>query len=99
MTNNDRVYISEACRLLNRTENTIRRWEREKLLPEELISSRDSRNWRYWKLDQINKIMNWIISNRMYPGNGLPNYNPSPFDIDRHVINQRKPRKTKSNAP
>jgi hypothetical protein len=48
----DRVYMAKLEELLGRKRTTIRKWERDGLLPDELMPHRDEIDWRYWTREQ-----------------------------------------------
>lgn len=88
-----KVYIGDAAVLLNRRRATIRGWEREQMLPQELRSYRDTRGWRYWTPDQIIGIKRWIIEADMRPGKAFEHYKPTPEQIAAHIAKCRGARK------
>lgn len=90
MSDEKRIRIGEASKLLHRREGTIRRWDRDNVLPENLRPSRDKLGHRYFTIDQIDGIMVWIVKTRYFPGRGLKNYDPSPTEIEKHITSQRK---------
>jgi len=66
-----RVYIDELAKILDRGMGTIRKWERETLLPKRLHSKRGYRGWRYWTDAQVwgqKGIIKWMADNNMRPG-------------------------------
>lgn len=87
--------ISDVCRKLNRRPNTVRGWDREGILPEHLKSKRMENGWRYWTQDQIDGLADWIRETDRRPGKGLPNYNPTEEEREKHVRTVRT-RRTKS---
>lgn len=51
-SSSERIYISEAARMLGRSRDTLRRWEYMKVLK----PRRDKNDWRYYTIDQIMKF-------------------------------------------
>ena len=84
MTDEKRIYIAEAAELLNRRPHTIRSWEYNGLLPEELKPNRDSRGWRYWTEAQVAAVKRWLVDANIHPGSGLPGYKPNQAQIQSH---------------
>lgn len=69
MTNmNKRLQIIDVAHELDRVPHTLRTWEREGRLPEELLPHRDERGWRYWTEDQVEGLKKWIIDEQIRPG-------------------------------
>lgn len=91
----ERLSISEVAKRLNRRPNTVRGWDREGLLPEELKSHRDDNGWRFWLESQMPGLAQWIIDADRRPGKGLPNYKPTKEEAEAHVRTVRRKR-TKS---
>lgn len=87
-----RVYMRDLARLLDRSSGTIRGWERDGLLPKRLLPHRDEKGWRYWKLGQVAKIQEWMVKNRMAPGKGLSGYQPSVDTVQGMLRQLREPR-------
>ena len=84
------VYIDELAQIINREQNTIRKWERERL-PKHLMPQRGFRNWRYWTDSQVygsRGILAWMDRNDMRPGNLVTD----PSKEDEHVENLRRPK-------
>ena len=48
MSKENYIGIAAAAAYLDRMEGTLRKWEREGVLPDEFIPIRDERNRRYW---------------------------------------------------
>ncbi len=69
--NETKLQIGDVALMLGRVAHTIRGWEREGRLPENLRSHRDERGWRYWTPDQVEGIKQWIIDEDIRPGKGL----------------------------
>jgi hypothetical protein len=92
----DRVYIREAARLLDRRMDTLRRWELHNELPEALLPHREptGRKWRYWTREQLDGIRQWLTETDRRPGKGLPYYDPDADQIQRQLQAMRKPRTT-----
>jgi hypothetical protein len=59
-----RVYIAELASVLDRTQHTIRLWQRDRILPHGTYPARDSRGWRYWTPEQVDLIMAWLETRR-----------------------------------
>lgn len=89
----ERIYIRQASELLGREMGTIRKWEAEGVLPDELVSHRGERNWRYWTPDQIEGIRKWIDKTDRRPGKGLPHYSPDEEKVEETLHKLRRPRK------
>jgi hypothetical protein len=87
-----KLYIKDVAKKLNRREATIRGWERDKILPSDLVPLRDKNGWRYWTDEMVQNIQAWITSEDRRPGKGLPHYKPSADDIAKHIQAQRKKR-------
>jgi MerR HTH family regulatory protein len=88
-----RVYIGDAAEQLDRRVGTLRKWERDGWLPDDLKSTRDERGWRYWTPAQIERIREWMIEVDLRPGRGLPTYDrPSPERVAEHLRRLRQPR-------
>lgn len=87
------VSIGQTAEQLNRKPGTIRKWEREGLLPDDCVPTRDSRGRRFFTPDQIDKIRQWIIDTDRRAGKGLPYYDPSFEEVEQQVIKMRVPRK------
>jgi hypothetical protein len=66
-----RVYMSELEELLGRKRATIRKWERDGILPDRLQPQRDEVDWRFWTWDQVIGIAEWIRDEELYPGKGF----------------------------
>ena len=75
---------------------TLRRWEKLKVLPEELMPLREEsgRRWRYWTPDQIEKIKQWLVDTDRRPGKGLPTYDPTLEQVEKQIEAMRGPRKS-----
>ena len=87
----ERIYMTELARIIHRKPNTIRKWERLKVLPERLHPKRGFRNRRYWTHAQVHGksgIKAWMRKNDMRPGNTLAH----PESEDMHVENLRRPK-------
>lgn len=93
MTETDiRVPIQDAAELVNRKMGTLRKWEREGVLPPDLLPQRDERNRRWWTPLQVEQIREWIKSTDRRPGKGLPYYDPSFDQVEAQVQRMRGPR-------
>lgn len=88
------VYITEAAELLDRRPGTLRKWEREGRLPEDLLPKRDERQHRYWTEKQIELIKSWMYEVDLRPGKGLPHNTkqPDPERVREHLRKLRQPR-------
>lgn len=84
-----KIGIAQAAIYLDRKEGTIRKWEREGILPEEFLPTRDERNRREWTVEQLEGMKQWLIDTDRRPGKGLPHYNPSPEKLHEHLERQR----------
>jgi hypothetical protein len=85
------VFIDELAKILNRKQGTIRKWEREGMLPKKLLPRRGKRNWRYWTDGQVwgpNGIIAWMEKNDMRPGNLVTD----PSKEAEHLENLRRPK-------
>ena len=49
----NRVYMAELEEEIGRKRATIRGWEREGILPQNLMPLRDEIGWRYWTPAQV----------------------------------------------
>ncbi len=52
-----KFYLNEILRKVDRNKTTLIRWEAEGLIPK---AKRDSRGWRYYSQDEIEKVVNLI---------------------------------------
>jgi hypothetical protein len=59
-----RVYVAELAAILDRTQHTIRCWQRDKMLPRGAYPRRDERGWRYWTPEQVDIIVAWLETRR-----------------------------------
>jgi len=91
-----RVYIRDAAKLLNRRMATLRKWEQLGVLPDELLPHRGSRGWRYWTPDQVEGIKEWLKETDRRPGKGLPHYDPTEKDLNRAIEAMRRPKRRSS---
>lgn len=85
----ERIYISEAAKLLNRRPHTLRAWGYSKKFPQALQPYRSVDNRRFWTAEQIKAILEWISQEDFRPGSGLPHYKPTHEEIDKHLRNIR----------
>lgn len=83
------VGITQAAKYLDREPGTLRKWERDNVLPADLLPSRDDQNRRYWSQEQLDRIKEWLIDTDRRPGKGLKHYKPSPEKLAEHLRNQR----------
>lgn len=58
----DRVYMAEISKELNRDRSTIVTWDTRNWLPEGLEFQRDENNWRYWSREQLERAREWVNS-------------------------------------
>jgi DNA-binding transcriptional MerR regulator len=82
--------IAELGKLLDRRPATIRMWERDGFLPKHLRAQRDSRNRRYWTIEQAAEISKWMRDTRRFPGSGLKGYDPTPERVAEQISRMRK---------
>ena len=64
--------VGEVSKRLDRVPHTIRQWERDNRLPEELLPGRNENGWRVWSVEQVELIKQWIIDSDLRPGKSLP---------------------------
>lgn len=83
------VGITQAAKFLDREPGTLRKWERDKVLPDELLPKRDDQNRRYWSQEQLDRIKKWLLDTDRRPGKGLKHYKPTPEKLAEHLKNQR----------
>lgn len=93
----ERIYIREAEKILNRKMDTLRRWDRL-YLPKALKAHREEsgRKWRYWTPKQIAGILKWMEKTDRRPGKGLPHWEPTQEEIDNVIQKLRRPRSASS---
>lgn len=94
----ERIYIREAAKILDRQPHTIRTWEYNHLLPPELVPARDERGWRYWTTDQLEAIKRWIVDADIRPGSGLQGYEPDAKQRAQHLERIRASKRTEPAA-
>jgi len=59
-----RIYkINELAKELDRSTNTIKRWEARGLIPK---AKRDSRGWRYYTADDVKSIVRMVKENNYF---------------------------------
>jgi hypothetical protein len=89
-----RIFIGELAKIVNRRVGTIRRWVTSGKLPEHLQPQRNPSisSWRWWTPEQVQGIKEWMRDERVYPGSGLPNFNPDEEQIEALLQNRRLPR-------
>ena len=80
-----RIYVAELSESLDRSIHTIRLWEKNGLLPKDCLPHRDSRQWRYWLPDQVDRIREWMESR--------------PMQSDEKLQKMRRPRAGAEAAP
>lgn len=90
-----RYSISEAARLLDRSPQTLRSWDRNGAMPDELRPPRNDAGNRYWTPELIDEIKKWILENHFHPGRGI-SYDPSPERLQQHIQRIRKSNSTKT---
>jgi hypothetical protein len=111
-TDTDRVYIEVVSKILDRKMDSLRNWDRKAvrywaenewtgeaprgILPPDLLPRRGERNKRYWTREQVQRLPDWMIANKMYPGGSLPYYNPSPQEIKEVLQRQRRAQQKES---
>ena len=83
------VGIKQAAVFLDREPGTLRKWERDNVLPGNLLPQRDDQNRRYWSQEQLELIKQWLVDTDRRPGKGLKHYKPSPEKLAEHLRNQR----------
>lgn len=84
MKETGRFTISEAARLLDRSPQTLRSWDRNESMPKKLRPKRDDHGNRYWTPELIAEIKEWIVKNNFHPGRGI-DYQPSPERLQQHI--------------
>lgn len=56
----DKKYrLKDIQEKIDRDKTTLIRWEKEGLIPE---AKRDSRGWRYYNRNEVNSIINLVLS-------------------------------------
>lgn len=90
--NPDRIYIREAAAMLNRRIPTLRKWDRDRELPDHLSPKRGFRGWRYWTPEQMEGIRQWLRDTDKRPGKSLPHYNPTEEQLNNAIAMMRQPR-------
>lgn len=85
-----RIYITEATKLFNRSDRTLRSWDRPtSKLPKELWPYRDENDHRFWTKSLVERTITWMEENDFYPGSGLK-WDPPPDVRREHLENLRK---------
>lgn len=94
MPNTEPIYIAQAAETLDRRIGTIRKWERENRLPPALRPKRDERGWRYWNEEQLDRIREWMVTEDLRPGKGLPHNRNRPDEerVREHIQRLRQPK-------
>jgi hypothetical protein len=87
-----RVFMRDLAVLLDRSSHTIRGWERDGLLPVDLVPHRNEKGWRYWTEPQARKIKAWMLKQGMQPGKGLSGFEPSEDQVREMYAKLRGPR-------
>ena len=59
----EKYYLNEILRKVDRNKTTLIRWEEEGLIPR---AKRDSRGWRYYFREEIKSITNLIIKTNYF---------------------------------
>lgn len=88
----EHIDIRALSNIILRMPNTIRKWERDGVLPEHLHPSRDPNGRRFWTHSQIHGkrgIIVWMKKNDMRPGNTITD----PSREAEHIANLRRPKK------
>jgi hypothetical protein len=83
------VTMGELAKLVNRMPGTVRQWEREGYLPDDLRSVRSAGGWRYWTKEQAAAIIVW--SSKRYPGSTFEWYKPTKEEVDKVLKGMRMP--------
>jgi len=86
---NDRWYISEVAKIVNRRPATVRQWDRDKVLPRRLRAKRDGRG-RWWTGAQVDGIIDWMRETDRRPGKTLQYYRPTEEEVDNHIERMRR---------
>jgi DNA-binding transcriptional MerR regulator len=97
-TEQARYSISEAARLLDRSPQTLRSWDRNESMPKKLRPKRDDQGNRYWTPELIEEIKAWIIKNNFHPGRGI-SYAPTPERLQQHIDRIRRSSKKTTDEP
>jgi hypothetical protein len=92
MSETPRIYLKEMAEQIDRRMTTVRLWERNGVLPEDLQARRDERNWRYWTPAQVKRIRAWMKNEGRAPGSGLRNVKPSDAQTQKILAGLRQPR-------
>jgi hypothetical protein len=90
MADQDLIIINDVAKLVGRVPDSLRRWDREGLLPQHLRPIRGPRNRRYWRENQINELKAWMIDNKMFPGGALPHIHLSQEEIEQRTLRTMK---------
>lgn len=56
---NKKYRLKDIQDRIDRDKTTLIRWEREGLIPQ---AKRDSRGWRYYNQDEVQKIVNMVLT-------------------------------------
>lgn len=87
------IDIRALADLINRMPNTIRKWERDGVLPKRLHPVREpNTERRFWTHEQVHGkqgIIAWMKKNDMRPGNTITD----PSREAEHIANLRRPKK------
>lgn len=83
-----RYRIGEAAELLDRSPHTLRSWDRNESMPDDLRPYRDELGHRYWTPELIERIKAWIQENDFHPGRGI-GYHPTPERLKQHIAKIR----------
>lgn len=88
------ISIRELAGRIDRQIPTIRKWEKNKVLPEHLLPTRDSRGRRYWTEAQVKEIVRWMhLANRTAVKSATGEVAPmSDEQVDRYLEGVRKKR-------
>ncbi len=85
--------ISEAARILDRSPQTLRAWDRSKSMPRNLRPPRDHNGHRYWTPELIAQIKEWMVENEFYPGRAI--YHPDKERLQKHIERIRQANQSK----
>lgn len=66
------VPIRELAARVDRQVSTVRKWDTEGHLPEELKPYRDSRGRRFWSETQVEAVVRWMNAERRVISSAIP---------------------------
>jgi len=55
--------IGDIQEMVDRDKTTLIRWEKDGLIPK---ARRDSRGWRYYTKEEVNNIVNMVLSSQYF---------------------------------